>query len=73
MTDNQALKIITGMQQVFDFAGAGFKQFYEEAKEKSSGDYSTAASSGDSSTAASSGLTNSRGEMLTEFLPSCKR
>jgi len=54
-TENQANEIITSLKSVFEIATTGFKEFYETANNKDSGDSSTAASSGNSSTAASSG------------------
>ena len=60
MTENnkeksQAELEIEALQDVFGIATTGFENFYKEAAEKNSGNYSKVASSGDYSTAASSG------------------
>jgi hypothetical protein len=47
--------LIEKMKPAFDLAGEGFQKFYDEAENKSSGDYSKAASSGYYSKAAASG------------------
>jgi len=52
---NQAELQIEALADVFNISTTGFENFYKEAKEKESGNYSTAASSGYASKAASSG------------------
>ena len=52
---SEADVLMEAMAEVFNLATTGFDAFYNQANEKSSGDYSTSASSGYRSTSASSG------------------
>ncbi len=52
---SQAELEIEALAEVFGIATTGFEEYYKSCKEKSKGNYSTAASSGENSKAASSG------------------